>query len=239
MDQYSYDTMEQSEGYVSASVFSKLMRNVYTWMTFALIMTGMTAYLFSHNYRLIEVVATNSLLFYGLLIGELVLVVWLSARIMKMSALMAALMFAAYAIINGITMSLLFMLYTQESIAQAFFITAGTFAGMSLVGYCIKKDLSALGRILIMALIGLIIATVVNIFVASSAMAMILNYIGVLIFVGLTAYDTQKIKRMMLEASQYGVTDETNKYALLGSLTLYLDFINLFLYILRIFGDRR
>ena len=148
-------------------------------------------------------------------------------------------MFAAYAIINGATLSIISLIYTAESIAQAFFVSAGTFGAMSLVGFFIKKDLSAIGRVLIMALWGLIIATVVNIFLQNSFTASLLNYAGVIIFVGLTAYDTQKIKVMLQESQAHGVNDDTNKLALMGSLALYLDFINLFLYILRIFGNRK
>ena len=181
----------------------------------------------------------SSTAFWALLIAEIALVFILSARISKMSFLTAGLMFAAYAILNGVTMSVIFVAYTAESIAQTFFITAGTFGGMSLLGYVIKKDLSTLGRILYMALIGLIIATVVNLFMHSSGMTMIINYAGVLIFVGLTAYDTQKIKQMLLACHEDGVTDKTNKLALLGSLILYLDFINLFLYLLRFLGKSR
>ena len=173
------------------------------------------------------------------MIAEIALVIYLSARIMKMSFLTAALSFAAYSILNGVTMSFIFFAYTMASIAQTFFITAGTFGAMAIVGFFIKKDLSTVGRALIMLLIGIIIATVVNIFLHSSGLALILNYLGVLVFTGLTAYDSQKIKEMMLAASEQGVTDQTQKLALLGSLSLYLDFINLFLYLLRIFGDRK
>ena len=148
-------------------------------------------------------------------------------------------MFAAYAILNGVTMSFIFLAYTMESIASTFFITAGTFAAMSAVGYFTKKDLSGVGRVLTMLLIGLIIATLVNFFVASSGFALVLNYIGVFIFVGLTAYDTQKIKALVHEASMYGDEEQTTKLALMGSLTLYLDFINLFLYLLRFMGNRK
>ena len=145
-------------------------------------------------------------------------------------------MFVAYAALNGITFSSLFYVYTMGSLASTFFITAGTFGAMSLVGFFTKADLSSMGKILLMALIGLIIASVVNIFVASSGLEVLMTYLGVLIFVGLTAYDTQKIKQMFLMAPD--ASEATQKYAVLGALTLYLDFINLFLYLLRIFGRR-
>ena len=146
--------------------------------------------------------------------------------------------FAVYAILNGLTLSFIFMAYTMESIATTFFVTAGTFGAMSIVGYTIKRDLGTLGRILIMALIGVIIASVVNMFVHSSALQFIVSILGVLIFTGLTAYDTQKIKWMVTQNN--GLGEETvMKLALLGSLTLYLDFINLFLYLLRFLGNSR
>lgn len=231
----SYDngqTLSQS------SVFAVLMRNVYIWMTCGLLMTALTAMVIAKNENWTYAIATSGL-YWGLFIAELALVFFLSARIHKLSFTTAGLMFAAYAIINGATLSIISLIYTAESIAQAFFVSAGTFGAMSLVGFFIKKDLSAIGRVLIMALWGLIIATVVNIFLQNSFTASLLNYAGVIIFVGLTAYDTQKIKVMLQESQAHGVNDDTNKLALMGSLALYLDFINLFLYILRIFGNRK
>ncbi len=240
----SYNQMEKNGSYTQGSVasetstFAVLMRNVYVWMTCGLLMTAFTAMIIGRNENWLQTIYSTGL-YWGLLIAEVVMVLFLSVRINKMSFTTAGLMFAAYAILNGATLSFITAVYTQESIAQAFFVTAGTFGAMSLVGFFIKKDLSAIGRILIMALIGLIIATVVNIFWQNSLMASILNYLGVLIFVGLTAYDTQKIKLMLTHAQYSGVSDETNKLALMGSLTLYLDFVNLFLYMLRLFGNRK
>lgn len=229
---------DKGQTLAQSSVFAVLMRNVYTWMTCGLAMTALTAMIVGRNENWVYTLATSGM-YWGLLIAEVVLVIFLSARINKMSFATAGLMFAAYAILNGVTMSIIMLAYTAESIAQAFFVTAGTFGGMSLVGFFIKKDLSAMGRTLMMALIGLIIATIVNIFWQNSMMASILNYAGVIIFVGLTAYDTQKIKVMLQQAQYAGISDQTNKLALMGSLTLYLDFINLFLYILRLFGNRK
>lgn len=229
---------DKGQTLAQSSVFAVLMRNVYTWMACGLAMTALTAMIVGRNENWVYTIATSGM-YWGLLIAEVVLVIFLSARIHKMSFATAGLMFAAYAILNGITMSFIMLVYTAESIAQAFFVTAGTFGGMSLVGYFTKKDLSVMGRTLMMALIGLIIATVVNIFWQNSMMASILNYAGVIIFVGLTAYDTQKIKVMFQQVQHAGINDETNKLALMGSLTLYLDFINLFLYILRLFGNRK
>ena len=229
---------DKGQTLAQSSVFAMLMRNVYTWMACGLAMTALTAMIVGRNENWVYTLATSGM-YWGLLIAEVVLVIFLSARIHKMSFATAGLMFAAYAILNGVTMSFIMLAYTAESIAQAFFVTAGTFGGMSLVGFFIKKDLSAMGRTLMMALIGLIIATIVNIFWQNSMMASILNYAGVIIFVGLTAYDTQKIKVMLQQAQYAGISDQTNKLALMGSLTLYLDFINLFLYILRLFGNRK
>jgi hypothetical protein len=145
-------------------------------------------------------------------------------------------MFILYSVINGAMLSSIFLVYTASSIATVFFITAGTFGAMALVGYTTKTDLTSMGKFLFMALIGLIIATIVNLFVKSTGMTLILSYVGVLIFVGLTAYDSQKIKEMLLQAPD--ASEGAQKLALLGALTLYLDFINLFIYLLRIFGKR-
>lgn len=229
---------DKGQTLAQSSVFAVLMRNVYTWMACGLAMTALTAMIVGRNENWVYTLATSGM-YWGFAIAEIVLVLFLSARIHKLSFATAGLMFAAYAILNGVTMSIIMLLYTAESIAQAFFVTAGTFGAMSLAGFFIKKDLSAMGRTLMMALIGLIIATIVNIFWQNSMMASILNYAGVIIFVALTAYDTQKIKVMLQQAQYAGISDQTNKLALMGSLTLYLDFINLFLYILRLFGNRK
>lgn len=235
----SYNYNLQGEVIDFPATFAKVMRNVYGWMSCGLLMTALTAMVVAGQPDIIYAIATSKLLMWGLFGTEIGLVLWLTARINTMSSLTAGLMFAAYAILNGVTMSFIFLAYTMESIASTFFITAGTFAAMSAVGYFTKKDLSGVGRVLTMLLIGLIIATLVNFFVASSGFALVLNYIGVFIFVGLTAYDTQKIKNLLHEASMYGDEEQTTKLALMGSLTLYLDFINLFLYLLRFMGNRK
>lgn len=229
---------DKGQTLAQSSVFAVLMRNVYTWMACGLAMTALTAMIVGRNENWVYTILTSGM-YWGLLIAEVVLVIFLSARIHKMSFATAGLMFAVYAILNGVTMSLIMLVYTAESIAQAFFVTAGTFGGMSLVGYFTKKDLSVMGRTLMMALIGLIIATAVNIFWQNSMIASILNYAGVIIFAGLTAYDTQKIKVMFQQNQHAGINDQTNKMALMGSLELYLDFINLFIYILRLLGNRK
>jgi len=220
-----------------SAAFPVLMRKVYLWMAMALVITGLTAYFVANNETLITMLVTNQILFWGLAIAELGLVVGLTAAINKLSLTTATLMFVLYSVINGATMSFIFLAYTASSITNVFFITAGTFAAMAAFGYFTKTDLSSMGKYLMMALIGIIIATIVNIFTKSEGLTVILNYIGVLVFVGLTAYDSQKIKQMLLAAPDAG--EGAQKVALLGALSLYLDFINLFLYLLRILGSRR
>ena len=235
-EEFSTVTTRERELGMSAA-FPVLMRKVYLWMTMALAITGFTAYYVATNETLITALVTNQMLFWGLAIGELALVIGLSAAINRLSLTTATLMFVLYSVINGATMSFIFLLYTASSITNVFFITAGTFAVMALFGYFTKTDLTSMGKILMMALIGIIIATIVNIFTKSQGLAVILNYLGVLVFVGLTAYDSQKIKQMLQMAPDAG--EGAQKIALLGALSLYLDFINLFLYMLRIFGSRR
>lgn len=232
-----YDLIREKENIASVA-FPSLMRKVYVWMTLALVITGFVAYGVASSPGIITALVSNKLLFWGLFIAELALVWTVSARINRLSLTTATLLFILYSALNGATLSLILLVYTMESIASVFFITAGTFAAMAAIGYFTKADLSSLGKILMMALIGLIIATVVNVFLLKSGgFGLVLSYVGVLIFVGLTAYDTQKIKQMLIMADD--VNEETQKIALLGSLSLYLDFINLFLYLLRIFGNSR
>lgn len=233
---FSYDKMEKSD---QSSVFARVMRNVYIWMALGLLMTGLTAMSVSKNGDIVYAMAANSALFWGLAIAEILLVVVLSAAINRLSFPVAGIMFAIYAVLNGVTLSVIFLVYTMESIAQAFFVTAGTFAVMSAFGYFTKRELSTIGRIMYMLLIGLVIATVVNLFFHNSMLEMVLNYAGVIIFVGLTAYDTQKIKNRLLVSTELADGDTLGKIALMGSLDLYLDFINLFLYILRFMGRRK
>lgn len=220
-----------------STAFPTLLRKVYVWMTLALVITGVAAYGVATSPGLMMTIATNKILLWGLLIAELALVFGVSAAINRLSLTTATLMFVLYSVINGVTLSFLFAIYTASSIANVFLITAGTFAAMAILGYVTKTDLSSLGKILMMALIGMIIATLVNVFfVKSSGFDLIISYVGVLIFVGLTAYDSQKIKNMLMTAEDAG--EGYQKLALLGALTLYLDFINLFIYLLRILGKR-
>ena len=220
----------------TSQAFPVLMRKVYVWMTLALAITGFTAYGVATSPGLMQAIFTNRVLFWGLIIAEFALVMGVSAAINRLSLTTATLMFVLYSVINGATLSVVFLAYSMASIATVFFITAGTFAAMAFIGYTTKTDLTSLGKIVLMALIGLIIATVVNVFVKSTMFDIILSYVGVLIFVGLTAYDSQKIKQMLLQAPDAG--EGAQKVALLGALSLYLDFINLFIYLLRIFGRR-
>lgn len=235
-EEMNYQSFSRDRQLEASYAFPALMRKTYLWMSMALVITGLTAYVVATNAAISNFLFMHSHLIWVLFLAEIGLVIGLSAAIRKISLSAATLMFVAYAALNGVTFSSLFYVYTMGSLASTFFITAGTFGAMSLVGFFTKADLSSMGKILLMALIGLIIASVVNIFVASSGLEVLMTYLGVLIFVGLTAYDTQKIKQMFLMAPD--ASEATQKYAVLGALTLYLDFINLFLYLLRIFGRR-
>ena len=231
---YEVDQMVRERDLAMSAAFPALMRKVYVWMALALVITGLTAYGVATSPGLLMTLATNRILFFGLIIAEFALVIGISGAINRLSLATATLMFVLYSVVNGATLSLIFVM---SSISSVFFITAGTFAVMALIGYTTKTDLSSMGKLLFMALIGIIIASVVNIFLKSTGLELIVSYVGVLVFVGLTAYDTQKIKRMLLEVGDTGETAQ--KIALLGALSLYLDFVNLFLYLLRIFGDRK
>lgn len=228
--------IEEKEGMVSLA-FPALMRKVYVWMALALVITGFTAFGIASNPGIAYTIVTNQVLFWGLIIAEFGLVIAISGAINKLSAATATLLFVLYSIINGATLSVIFMAYTLTSIASVFFITAGLFGVMAFIGYTTKTDLTSIGKVLFMALIGIVLATIVNLFIGSSMLNMIVSYIGVVVFTGLTAYDSQKIKNMLYEADD--MDEGMQKIALLGSLTLYLDFINLFLMLLRIFGNNR
>lgn len=216
---------------------ANFIAKVYGWMSAALVLTGLTAWYVAQTEEIITALRSNNILFYGLLIGEVFLVGYISKALPTMNVNTAKALFFLYAIANGVTLSLIFVIFTASSIASSFFITAGTFAVMSVYGYFTKSDLTSMGKILMMALIGLIIASIANIFMESKMLYWIVSYAGVFIFTGLIAYDTQKIKEMNIIGNEG--TDEDTKESLVGALTLYLDFINLFLFILRIFGDRK
>lgn len=218
----------------NASTFKVLMRKVYLWMTLALMITGITAAGVANSPNILALIYSSQVVMWGIIIAEFGLVIYISARLEKLSLSTATTLFALYSILNGVMLSSIFLLYSTAIISKVFFITAGTFGVTALYGYTTKKDLSSLGNILFMALIGLVIATVVNVFMKSAMFDLILSYIGVIIFVGLTAWDSQKIKHMMMV--QQDADESAQKLALIGALSLYLDFINLFLYLLRIFG---
>lgn len=230
---YASQTTPRLEG-----AFTTLLQQVYAWMAGGLALTGVIAWWVSQSPAMLNLVFGNQAVFFGLILLELGLVFGLSWGLTRLSATMATGGFLLYAAINGVTMAFIFLAYTQESIASTFLVTGGTFAAISMYGYTTKRDLSTWGTYLFMALIGLILASVVNIFLQSSALSWVTTYAGVLIFVGLTAYDTQKIKEM---SAHIDARDSENfqKMAIMGALRLYLDFINLFLYLLRIFGKRR
>ena len=233
-----FDTHTLTSNTASRAAQSSLMRSVYVWMTLALVITGLTAMYVAKSMTLIQLMMENSLFFWGLLLAEVGVVVYLTARIHRMAFSTATVLFILYSLLNGVTLSVLFLVYTFSSIATTFFVTAGTFGAMALFGYVTRRDLSRIGSLCIMGVIGLIIASVVNFFLHNSMMDLVISCAGVLVFVGLTAYDAQKIKRL-LTAEGMEVNETTQKIALLGAMTLYLDFINLFIYLLRLLGDRK
>ncbi len=223
----------QSQIWVNAFV-----RSVYNWMAVGLALTGAVAYGVAGSPSMIRLIFGNQLLFFGLIIGELALVFYLSARIQRLQAQTATGLFLLYAGLNGLTLSFIFIAYTKTSIASTFFICAGTFVAASVYGMATKRDLTSMGSFMAMGLIGIILASVVNLFFRSTGMQMIISYIGVIVFVGLTAYDTQKLKAMALTQPAGLDAGVVRKGAILGALSLYLDFINLFLMLLRIMGNR-
>ena len=233
---YDVDALREKDFSLSTA-FPALMRKVFVWMTLALAITGLTAFGVATSPSLVALIFGSKVMFWGLIIAEFALVFAISGAINRLSISTATLLFILYSVVNGATLATIFFAFSTAVIAKTFFITAGTFGVMALVGYTTKTDLTSMGKLLFMALIGLVIASVVNIFVASSGFDLIISYVGVLIFVGLTAYDTQKIKEMCQAAPDAG--EGAQKLALLGALSLYLDFINLFLYLLRIFGNNK
>jgi uncharacterized protein len=215
----------------------RFFQKVYGWMFLGLLVSGGTAFYVASSPSMINLILGNKLIFYGLLITELLLVIGLVSLVKKLSANAATAMFLLYAFTTGLTLSVIFLVYTLGSIGQVFFITAGMFGAMSLYGYTTKKDLTGMGQMLIMALFGLIIASVVNIFMRNSMFDFIISLFGVVIFTGLTAYDTQKIMKENIIGNEG--TEEDTKESIMGALRLYLDFINLFLHLLRLLGKRR
>ena len=233
---YDVDSLRNKD-YAMSTAFPALMRKVFVWMTLALAITGLTAYGVATSPTILSLIFSSKVTFFGLIIAEFAVGFAVSGAISRLSLSTATLLFILYSVVNGATLSTIFFAFSVATIGKVFFITAGTFGAMALVGYTTKTDLTSMGKLLFMALLGIIIASVVNMFVGSSGLDLILSYVGVLVFVGLTAYDTQKIKQMCQSAPDAG--ESTQKLALIGALSLYLDFINLFLYLLRIFGNNR
>jgi len=215
---------------------NSFVRGVYNWMAIGLALTGVVAYLVVNNQALATFVRQS---FFLLAIAEIGLVIALSGFINKIKASTATGIFLIYAILNGATISILLKMYTGSTVATAFFVCAASFLALSLYGWTTKKDLTGLGSFMFMGLIGIVIASVVNIFMRSPAMLMIISYIGVLVFAGLTAYDTQQIKMMALSQPDHTGAAAVRKGSIIGALKLYLDFILMFQYLLIIFGGNR
>jgi FtsH-binding integral membrane protein len=227
--------MQQTQ---TQALVNSFVRSVYNWMAVGLALTGVVAFYVANSPTMQRIIFGNPLVFWGLIIGELVMVFTLSARVNKMQASTATGLFVFYAALNGATLSAVFLVYTKSSIASTFFVCAGTFVAASIYGWTTKKDLTSFGSFLFMGLIGIIIASVVNLFIRSSGMTMVISYIGVFLFIGLTVYDTQRLKNMALTQPADLEAGVVRKGAILGALSLYLDFINLFLMLLRIMGNR-
>ncbi len=220
-------------------VVNDFVRSVYNWMCIGLALTGFTAFYVSNSETMLRLIFGNQLIFFGLIIAELVMVFSLVSRVNRMSAGTATSLFVVYSVLNGVTLSFIFFVYASASIVSTFFICSATFLACSIYGWTTKKDLTSFGGFLFMGLFGIIIASVVNMFVRSSMMHMMISYIGVFVFVGLTAYDTQKLKNMALSQPAGLDGSVIRKGAIMGALSLYLDFINLFLFLLRILGQGR
>lgn len=234
-----YQRQDSNTAYSRAgSGLQAYMAQVYGWMTSGLLLTAFVSWFAVRTPRVMEFVFSSQITFFGLVIVQLAVVFFLSARVHKMSAGLATSLFMLYSALTGLTMASIFLVYTYSSIATTFFVTAGMFGAMTLFGYVTKRDLSRMGSLLFMALIGILIASLVNFWLKSSALMWAITYIGVVVFVGLTAYDTQKLK-MMGESIDSRDKENLRRYSIVGALTLYLDFINLFMMLLRIFGNRR
>lgn len=234
IDELSQEQILDHGGQSMQQYLSAYMTKVYGWMFTGLMLTGLVGWWAASSPMIIQLVFGNRFVFFGLVILELFLVGFLSARIQKMSLQSARMIFLAYSLLNGITFSIFFIAFTPTSIITVFGITAGTFGIMSAVGYFTHQDLSKFGSIMMMGLIGIVLASVVNIFMQNPTMYYIISFIGVAVFVGLVAYDTQKIKSYALLSTE----EDRQKGAVMGALALYLDFINLFIFLLRIFGRR-
>ena len=215
------------------------IRSVYNWMAIGLALTGFTAFYVASSPALIQIIFGNQMVLFGMIIGELAMVFYLSARVQRMKASTATSLFVFYSILNGATLASIFLVYTASSIATTFITCALTFAACSVYGMVTKRDLTSMGGFMMMGLIGIIIASLINMFFRSPGLSMIISYVGVFVFVGLTAYDTQKLKQMALTQPMDASGAMVRKGAIMGALALYLDFINLFLMLIQIFGVSR
>jgi FtsH-binding integral membrane protein len=218
---------------------SEFFRRVFLWMAAGLVVTGAVAYVVASSPALVNAIFGNRLVYYVVLFAPLGIVIAMGMLQERLNSLTAAAAFLLYSFVNGLTFSFIFMVYTSQSIASIFFVTAGMFGALSLYGFITRRDLSTMGRFFFMGLIGIIIASVVNIFVASSALSWAISVVAVVVFAGLTAWDTQKLREFALANAHAVGTDGVRKVAVFGALTLYLDFINMFLALLRLFGDRK
>lgn len=222
---------------VTYMINNGFIKKVFGWMSLGLALTAATSFIVLSDEFLLRTIIQNSFIFYGLLIFEILVVIFLSSAIHRLSGMVAQLTFVLYSILNGLTLSVLFLVYTGASISTVFIITAGMFALISAYGYTTKKDLTSVGSFAFMGLIGIVLASIVNIFILNDTASLVISYIGVVVFVALTAYDSQKIK-LMGDSVVQGSEDE-KKASVIGALRLYLDFINLFLDLLRILGRRK
>ena len=229
-------TMRQAQVQVRVNSF---VRSVYHWMAIGLALTGFIAYAVANMPEVRNVIFGSKIVFFGLIIAQLALVFIISSRIQRMQAGTATFLFVVYSALNGATLSSIFLVYAQSTIASTFFVCSATFVACSIYGWTTRRDLTSMGGFLTMGLIGIVIASLFNMFIQSNAISTVVSYIGVLVFVGLTAYDTQDIKNMAMSQPADLDAGVVRKGAILSALKLYLDFINLFLMLLKIFGGNR
>ncbi len=235
------DRFPRSQGSIverANTAIQPFMAQVYGWMTCGLLLTAFVAWFAARTPAVQELVFSSQITFFGLIIAQLALVFVISGMVNRLSGAVATALFMLYSALTGLTLSSIFILYTSSSIAATFVVAGGMFGAMSVWGYTTKRDLSSMGNLLFMGLIGIVLASVVNIWLKSTALMWAVTYIGVVVFVGLTAYDTQKLKNLGAGLS-VDDKEQFRKYSIVGALSLYLDFINLFMMLLRIFGNRR
>ncbi len=230
-----YPDRTYTGAYPAAERINGFLRGVYGWMAAGLGITAVTAWIVAASPLLIQAIVTNRLLFWGLVIAQFGIVIALSARVHKLAPATAAMLFVAYSMITGVTISFVLLAFTGASVASTFVVTAGMFGALALYGTTTRRDLTGVGSLMFMGLIGIVIASIVGIFWQSSALQFVISFIGVIVFTGLTAYDAQRLKAMALAMPGAG----SGSYQIVGALALYLDFINLFLVLLRFTGNRR